>query len=376
MSAHSIFPPSSMHRLVKCTGSFDLCRLYPEPEDSPASMEGTAFHEVVANLVDSYAVPFVVGSLTSNGIAVTEEMVEGAEMCVEAIPFDMLDACHVEERVDITGIHAECFGTPDVWFYDPVKKVLNVLDWKFGHGYVEVFENYQLAAYAAGIIDSHGYDDQEIWVKFTIVQPRCFHKDGPVRTWGCKAHELRGLINIMAMACGTAATGQGACWTGEHCHHCTGIIGCDAAQRAGAAAFDFTAKPVPSEMSPANRGLYLTRVRQAAAMLKALDSGLSEEIERSIRNGQPVPGFTLEPGQGRTAWSKPFIEIATLGDMFGVQLRKEALLTPIQAIAALKKIGVDETVMSGYHVSTSGALKLAQTDSNVTRRIFGINKEQ
>jgi hypothetical protein len=363
-----------MHRLVKCTGSFDLCKLYPEPEDSPASMEGTAFHEVVAHLI--HGTPSVAGSLTSNGIAVTEEMTEGAEMCVEAIPFDMLPHCHVEERVDISGIHPECFGTPDVWFYDPVKKVLNVLDWKFGHGYVEVFENYQLAAYAAGIIESHGYDDQEIWVKFTIAQPRCFHKDGPVRTWGCKAHELRGLVNIMAMACGTTASGQGVCRTGEHCQHCSGIIGCDAAQRAGAAMMDFTARPIPSEMSPADRGLYLTRVKQAAAMLKALDSGLSEEIERSIRAGQPVPGFTLEPGRGSTTWSKPFNEVATLGDMLGVQLRKEALLTPIQATAALKKIGVDETVMFGYHVSTSGALKLAQTDSTMTRRVFGTHKEQ
>lgn len=371
---HSVFPPSSMRRLTKCTGSFDLCRLYPEPEDSPAAMEGTAFHEVVANLIGGASM--VVGSLASNGIAVTEEMVEGAEMCVEAIPFEFLGSCRVEERIDIHGIHPECFGTPDVWFYDPVKRVLNVLDWKFGHGYVEVFENYQLAAYASGIMDQQGYDDQEIWVKFTIVQPRCFHKDGPVRTWGCKAHELRGMINIMAMACGTAATGQGVCRTGEHCRHCSGIVACDAAQRAGAAAMDFTAQPVPSEMSPADRGLYLTRVRQAATMLKALDSGLSEEIERSIRGGQSVPGFTLEPGRGSAAWSKPFNEVAALGDMLGVQLRKEALLTPIQATAALKKMGVDGSVISGYSESTSGALKLAQTDSTLTRRVFGINKEQ
>ena len=75
-------------------------------------------------------------------------------------------------------------------------------------------------------------------------------------------------------------------------------------------------------------------------------------------------------------WTMPLSPTTPLGDMLGVQLRKEALLTPIQATAALKKIGVDETVMSGYHVSTSGALKLAQTDSNVTRRVFGAHKEQ
>lgn len=364
---HSIFPPSSMFRLVKCTGSFDLCQLYPEPEDSPHSMEGTAFHEVVANLLNG--VPMLAGALASNGIAITDEMLEGADICVEAIPHDMVPHCHVEERVDVTQIHEACFGTPDVWFYDPVKKVLNVLDWKFGHGYVDVFENYQLAAYAAGIIETHGYDDQEIWVKFTIVQPRCYHKDGPVRLWGCRAHELRGLVNEMMMACGIAASGQGVCQTGEHCRHCSAIVHCPAAQRAGMALIDFTARPIPSEMSPAEKGTYLARIQRAAVMLKALDTGLSEEIERSIRNGSPVPGFTLEPGQGRTAWSKPFAEVATLGDMFGVQLRKEALITPIQAIAALKKAGIDGEVVKSYSETTTGALKLAPAAD--LRCIFG-----
>ncbi len=365
---HSIFPPSSMFRLVKCTGSFDLCQRYPEPEDSPHSMEGTAFHEVVANLLND--IPMQAGSLASNGIAVTDEMLEGAEMCVEAIPFDAMPSCHVEERVEITGIHEKCFGTPDVWFYDPVKKVLHVLDWKFGHGYVDVFENYQLAAYAAGIIETHGYDDLEIWVKFTIVQPRCYHKDGPVRTWGCRAHELRGLVNEMAMACGIAATNQGVCQTGKHCLHCSAIVNCQAAQRAGMELVDFAARPIPSEMSAADKGLYLARVQRAAVMLKAIDSGLSEEIERSIRNGSPVPGFTLEPGQGRTAWTKPFAEVATLGDMFGVQLRKEGLITPIQAIAALKKAGIDGEVVKSYSEATAGALKLAPSAD--LRRVFAL----
>jgi len=52
-------------------------------------------------------------------------------------------------------------------------------------------------------------------------------------------------------------------------------------------------------------------------LLKAIENGLEEEIEVSIRAGVPIPDTTFKSGQGRTGWSKPNAEVAALGDILG-----------------------------------------------------------
>lgn len=360
---HSTWAPSSLDRLVHCTGSHDLCALYPEAPDSPKAMEGTAAHEVVARFTMGEHVE--AGSLASNGIAITDEMIEGAEMFCDEIP-DGADV-HIEERVAITRIHEDCWGTPDAWHLRGQTVV--VLDYKFGHGVVDEFENIQLMSYAVGVLDTLGLDDQTHYVALTIVQPRCFASGGNlVRTWGCLASDLRGHMNRIRAAVAKAEAGDGVCTSGGHCRDCSAIHACLAAQRADESVFDFTATPVPAEMTPAEKGVFLKRVEQAQALLKAMHGGLTEEVEASIRRGVFVPGWDMKPGQGKTGWIKPVAEVAALGDMLGLSLKKDALITPIQAVAALKKMGIDGSIISAYSASTVGALKLVQSD---TRRIFG-----
>jgi len=358
-----------MHRLVNCPGSFALTKLYPEREDSPASMEGTAAHWVCVELLHGRHVD--VGSLAPNGIAVTEEMIEGAEMYAAIVPVELIEPdilCHIEKPVKIPRIHPECWGTPDIWWL--TKSTIHIRDYKFGHGYVDEFENDQLTAYLAGILDYLGMDDLTTYVEFTIVQPRCFHRDGPVRTWSCLASDLRGRINQMRDAAERALRGDGECVTGEWCNYCPAAHACEALQRSTQVALSFTAAPVPSEMPPVAKGLYLRRVQQAMVLLKAIENGLEEEIEVSIRSGVPIPGYDLQSGQGRTGWSKPTAEVAALGDMLEVNFRKEAFVTPTQAKELLKKKGVDAAVIDAYSERKSGALKLVQTDMRKLKSVF------
>jgi len=370
--AHSAFPPSAMHRLVGCAGSHHLSKLYPEREDSPEAMEGTAAHWVCAELLHGRRVE--VGTLTPNGIAVTEDMIEGAEMYVDTVPEELIKVCHIEEPIDIPRIHPDCFGTPDLWHY--TKQTIHVTDYKFGHSYVEVSENMQLIAYAAGILDYLNVDDQHTFVNFTIVQPRCFHRDGPVRSWSCRASDLRAQINFMNMAVSKVLLGKGDCTPGAWCNHCPATHACEALQKSTQAAFDFIASPVPSEMPIEVKGRYLAKVQQAMTMLKAIEGGLEEELEAAIRSGSSVPGYELRPGQGRVNWNKPGAEIAALGDMFGVDFRKEAFVTPTQAKALLKKNGVDESVISAYSERKSGELKLVKSDMHKLKQVFTNYKEQ
>jgi hypothetical protein len=371
MTGHSIFPPSSMHCLVKCPGSFRLSKLYPEREDSPAAREGTAWAETCANL--ARGTPVRVGTLATNGVAITDEMIEGAELYADTVPFDFLPRAHIEERVDIPAIHPKCFGTPDLWYAD--ENEIYVKDGKWGHVFVDEYENHQLMAYASGIINHLGEKYKSARVSMTIVQPRCYSSKEIVRTWSCMASDLYGKINQMRIAAANAESDNTQCNTGAHCHHCSAKRGCLSFQRSIGKIFDFTGAPVPFEIPIDVKGAYLRTIQHAEILLKDMKAALAEEIENSIRNGTPVSGYELEPTKNRVIWTKSFLETTALGDLLDVNMRKDSLMTPLQAKAALKKKGIDESVISDYCESVPGALKLTTTDSNKTRRIFGAHKE-
>lgn len=365
--AHSPLAPSGAYRWVNCPGSVNLCRQYQEREDSPSSMEGVAAHWVASERLCGRSVP--VGTLAPNGIAVTDEMVEGAELYVFTFPPEAFASLRVESRVDCPSIHPDCWGTPDAWYIRD--GVLHVKDYKFGHAYVDEFENLQLAAYAYGVLDSMPHlKSNGLRIELTIVQPRCFSGRGSVRTWACALPDLWPLTERMAKAALVATLGEPELITGEHCEHCSAIHACPAAQRATGTAIQIAHTLTPAQMSPEELGLVLRRVQYARDMLKAMEDGLAEEAEALIRSGSRVPGFELSPGRGKLEWNCSTEEVVALGQLFGVDLGKPSCLTPTQAKAVLKKKGFDEAVISGYTAATSGALKLQPSDTNLTRRIF------
>src|SRR5205085_9695018 len=101
---------------------------------------------------------------------------------------------HVEGLIEISILHDLNWGTPDAWVYSPRSLTLDVFDFKFGHGFVSEFENWQLIGYAAGFLESLGIDghaDQALRVNLHVVQPRAYHRAGPVRTWSVLASDLR-----------------------------------------------------------------------------------------------------------------------------------------------------------------------------------------
>src|SRR5690606_25074571 len=90
------------------------------------------------------------------------DMIAGAKLfrdaCLAPLGPWNVSSGHYEQRVDIPRVHAECWGTPDFWtavFPEDErgsKRYVRVVDYKYGHRFVEVFENLQLAAYASGVL--------------------------------------------------------------------------------------------------------------------------------------------------------------------------------------------------------------------------------
>src|SRR5271168_2300972 len=168
---HAKLAPSSAARRFACPGSRALEEKYPQITESMASREGTAAHWVAQQyLAGNYTMP----ATTPNGEPITKEMFEGADLYEHEVKWVAGEhELHIEEKIDISNIHSECWGTPDCWTI--INDHLHIFDYKFGHGYVDVFENWQLLEYAAGIALQVSISK----VTMTIIQPRCYTKESP-----------------------------------------------------------------------------------------------------------------------------------------------------------------------------------------------------
>ena len=371
---HAFLAPSAAGRWVKCALSARLEAAYPEAADSPASLEGTAAHWVVQRTLEGS--PPVVGSQAPNGVGVTLEMLEAADLVIEAIEARLgrnwRKILVIERRVHIPRVHpTQCSGTPDytAWVRLPNGlPMLFVIDFKYGHGVVEVFENWQLITYAAGKLDEIGGDESDAFVTMVVIQPRSHHKDGPVRQWVERAANLRAHINILAAAALKACSPEPTATPDpDACEHCRGRHACVAVQRSAYSAADRGRRGEAVELTPHALGLELRALSRAKALLEARESGLASEAEALIKQGQHVPFWSMESTPGRLAWNKPASEVLALGAMMGVDIAAPASpITPTQA----KKAGLPDSIVNLYASRPAGAAKLVPDDGTKARLTF------
>jgi hypothetical protein len=270
-------------------------------------------------------------------------------------------------------IHAECWGTPDAWIYKTDENTLYVFDYKHGFRYVDVFENWQLIAYTCGILDAlgiNGHSDQHLTVVMRVVQPRAYHRDGPVREWRVKASELRPYFNKLAMAAGAALSPNPQCVPNPECLDCKARHACPALQQDAYRSAQLSHASLPVEMPAAAVGLELHFLRGAAKRLGARIAGLEQQAEALIGRGEYVPFSAMLPTAGRSAWAKPISEVLALGALYGVTLTKPATITPTQAI----KAGLPAEVVTMYSETKRG-LALGADDGKQARKVFGSPKQ-
>lgn len=190
--------PSGSHEWHHCKASHVMQEGLPN-DDSDAAREGTAAHWVASEILLSYIETSLevktpndfIGTLAPNDVYIDEEMTDAARTYAN----DVLDYCnktgllqhlHVEEEMNLDHIYPGMTGTPDCWVYNAAGHELVVWDFKYGHGYVDVFENPQLIIYASGAVELSTTDpSNSSWLKMRlrIAQPRCFSGEGVIREW-------------------------------------------------------------------------------------------------------------------------------------------------------------------------------------------------
>jgi hypothetical protein len=352
---------------------------FPDTHSPEASEEGTAAHEV-AHLTVTTGAP-VLGQLLSNGLACTQEMLDGGVEWFNAV-FAILNPlgvtmgqCRYEESLAIAQLHETCFGTPDAWYYHQPSSTLYVFDYKFGHGLVDEYENWQMLAYALGamyhpaVIAQAGYGPQQIVC--VIVQPRCYRAPSIVRSWELSIFDFWEYVGRMRQRIQETEQGIGDCRTSsKQCGTCNGRHACNALQQAAQYAMDYAEQALPIEMPAAAVGLELAQVKHAIGLLEARESGLLAQGMAYAASGQLLPGWSVKNSMGRERWTDVKAAQA-MGCMLGVDLCKPIeAVTPSQARKLLAG-KIDLTIVDAMIERPKGEAKLVPEDTSTAKRVFG-----
>lgn len=362
-----------------CPGSVAMQEAHPPQEDTDDTREGDAAHWLLAQTLLKLDVPD--GAIAPNGVPINDEMREAIVEAVEDIT-DTLKLCkpgdffQVEQRVyGHKTLHPDNDGTPDWYFVQYSNKTVHVLDFKYGHRFVDVFQHWQLVDYAACIVETENIADWREWTfVFTIAQPRCYVRDelgGTLREWYCGGEYLAGLITRLREAAHAASKPDAPCRTGPHCRDCTAAWDCEANLRAGGAVVELIHGQHSAGMDPAAIGLNAKVLAEALKRGEAILNSLEARALALAERGVDVPFHKVEFGAGHTVWAKDKIdEAASLVAMFtdGVVRPGVALPTPRDV---MKKHGIDASVITPYTNKNSGAKKLVRVADNSAAKIFG-----
>ena len=299
------------------------------------------------------------------------------------IPADMVDAVQValdyvysadrgapsilsERRVHIPTPSApgSLWGTADVFLLGKNRNSLEVIDYKHGAGVaVEVDgswgPNAQLMAYAAGML----WDKQDGFfpeaVRLTIIQPRCFHREGPIRSvvvplddvldWAEKAD-----LAIQACLAPEAPYVPGT----SQCRWCAVKVTCQAHREyvlRGSplknlhpetwSAESLSVPQDPTHYDPSYLAGVLSRASDLRAWLTACE-GIAEEMALA---GARIPGFKLVEARGRRAWFGDHAALAArIAELAGV---------PLESVYPRELIGVSkaEALLSKASKGPAGA---------------------
>jgi len=370
---------------MRCLGSAQARAAHPgvPSEPSESRLEGRACHEASQLMLERWrkggVLDFtgIVGSLSKDGIVITQELFDAAYEYVNDVAkfcdFNFVSKeLKVEQRVDLSRWLPGWYCIPDAWVYEASVNTLVVWDAKFGHSLVEPFENWQLLIGAFGVIQGlnlPGYVQDAVKLDLRVVQPRGFHRDGPIRKWFVTAKDVAHYWRILHEALPVVTGESPPCTVGPQCKNCSARANCDTLSRVAYDGIDFAGKLQTHTLTGHNLGVDLKLLRRAQKAIEYRLSGLEEQAIHELSNGGLVSYFSTERGKGRERWKKdvPHAEVIMMGDLLGVDIRKPVEMdTPAQ----VRKKGIDESVIAEYSETPMTALKLVEVDGAKIRQIF------
>lgn len=319
MAAHAKLGPSAAHRWFACPGSINASRGIANTSGIFAA-EGTAAHNLAAYcLQNGFDTERFVGGLVSDADVFDPDEKGEREADPASGVFDIddemadavqtyLDVCRsyagglwehdIEQRLDLSSVHKDIFGTGDFVSYHPETKALVVVDYKHGKGVaVEVADNEQLLTYALGAaLRYHNRGVAEIHL--IVVQPRCPHAAGPVRQAKYDAVDLLEFKVRLADAAKATEAPDASLVAGEHCKFCPAASTCETFRTAATALAEDEFSAEVTSLDPVRVGAILKR----AGMLKDWIKRVEEYGQSEAQHGRLPFGFKLVAKRATRKW--------------------------------------------------------------------------
>lgn len=354
MSDHSDVGPSGSHQWGLCPASVAMQKRHPRVEDELAAEEGILSH--------AFGESMMMGTKPPEGV--TDEMEDCAMIWVDDMTAQSVGATEsgVEDRVDIKRIHPDAFGTIDGWAWFQERRHLLVEDYKYGHGYVDEFENSQCAMYLAGLFDRFP-TAQTFEVR--IVQPRVFGHPA-VRSWFGAVADLQPLWDSLRVSAANALSDKPDFRPGNHCKNCSARHCCPAQRDATTWAVAKAYHTEETNADPVLMAAELRELRSASKMIEDRQKGLEAQIEFRLAAGENIGFWTMKPVSSRTYWLLQPEQIVTMGTQCGVDLSKVDAVTPNQAI----KAGLPKEMVALLSERRQGAPKLVELTERDIRKTF------
>lgn len=364
---------SDANQWMNCNASFRAQQAHPplDVEPSQSRLEGRACHEVAQKLFKNEPFSDLVGSLSKDGIVITDELFDAAREYFNEVwgycnTHGRVYDLHVEEVCPVPG-YGDWYCIPDAWVYVPEVKVLRVWDAKFGHRIVDPFENWQLLIEAFSICDQFQMPPDII--ELVIVQPRGFTSEGTVRKWALTYDELRVYRRQVNETILRVLDTAPMCTPGPHCLDCSARAHCDTLKQQSYAGVDYVQSLQTHNLSGHALGVELRLLQRAQEMIKMRLSGLEEQALHEIKQGQHVTFYSAKTTYGRKRWKKdvPVDQVIMMGDLLGQDLRKpQELDTPAQCA----KKGIDPSIIEQYAETPVTGVKLEQVDERAIKNVF------
>ena len=165
-SAHAYLAPSAASRWMLCPGSVEAAEHY-EDHAGHAAERGTLMHHYIERTLMGEAF---------DGLEELDDDEQGiVDVCVEAAKVLMDNDGNgavfgVENRVKLPHVHPMLWGTADLYVWHIEEGHLTILDFKTGRIPVSPVANWQLIAYAAGVLREK-YDVVSR-ISIGVLQPR------------------------------------------------------------------------------------------------------------------------------------------------------------------------------------------------------------
>lgn len=307
--AHALLSASGASRWIACTPSARLEEQF-ENRGSSFAEEGTLAHEFAElnlklkgeiGLIDRYEHEALCAPLKQSPYY-SLEMEEHVQKHISYVIEQYTEAQRVtpdavlliEQRVDITHLIEEGFGTCDIIII--ADGVLEVIDLKYGAGVrVSAENNSQLKLYGSGALEAYEMLYDIHTVRLTITQPRM----DSISSWEISADDLRTwgeeVVKPKALQ---AYAGEGAQVPGEHCRFCRASAKCRAQADIAlqTAKDDFTD---PRLLTDSELVEVYKKAPQVEAWLKSVAGFMFEEALA----GKTWPDLKLVEGQCRRGWT-------------------------------------------------------------------------